>query len=52
MNRADRSTRVGFSLYMDSCLSGPLLPCKRGEIPDVDAPLDAGTEINLHVHRH
>ena len=22
---------------------------KRGEIPDVDAPLDAGTEVNLHV---
>jgi len=22
---------------------------KRGEIPDVDAPLDAGTEVNLHI---
>ena len=22
---------------------------KRGEIPDVDAPLDAGTEVNLHM---
>ncbi|PLW69493.1 transcription-repair coupling factor [Pseudohalioglobus lutimaris] len=39
---------VGFSLYMDM-LERAVAALKRGEIPDVDAPLDAGTEVNLHV---
>ncbi|MEZ5502606.1 MAG: transcription-repair coupling factor [Halioglobus sp.] len=39
---------VGFSLYMDM-LQRAVESLKRGEIPDVDAPLDQGTEVNLHV---
>ncbi|TDG14012.1 transcription-repair coupling factor [Seongchinamella unica] len=39
---------VGFSLYMDM-LERAVAALKRGEIPDVDAPLDAGTEVNLHM---
>ncbi|RLQ23104.1 transcription-repair coupling factor [Seongchinamella sediminis] len=39
---------VGFSLYMDM-LERAVAALKRGEIPDVDAPLDAGTEVNLHI---
>jgi transcription-repair coupling factor (superfamily II helicase) len=39
---------VGFSLYMDM-LERAVNALKRGEIPDVDAPLDAGTEVNLHM---
>ncbi|MEM1111091.1 MAG: transcription-repair coupling factor [Pseudomonadota bacterium] len=39
---------VGFSLYMDM-LQRAVDSLKRGEIPDIDAPLDQGTEINLHV---
>jgi len=39
---------VGFSLYME-LLQSAVEALKRGEIPDVDAPLDPGTEVNLHV---
>ena len=39
---------VGFSLYMEM-LERAVAALKRGEIPDVDAPLDAGTEVNLHM---
>jgi transcription-repair coupling factor (superfamily II helicase) len=39
---------VGFSLYMDM-LQRAVEALRRGEIPDVDAPLEQGTEINLHV---
>ena len=39
---------VGFSLYMDM-LERAVAALKRGEIPDIDAPLDAGTEVNLHM---
>ncbi len=39
---------VGFSLYMEM-LERAVAALKRGEIPDVDAPLDAGTEVNLHL---
>jgi transcription-repair coupling factor (superfamily II helicase) len=39
---------VGFSLYMDM-LHRAVDSLKRGEIPDVDAPLDQGTEVNLHL---
>jgi transcription-repair coupling factor (superfamily II helicase) len=39
---------VGFSLYMDM-LRRAVKSLQRGEIPDVDAPLEQGTEINLHL---
>jgi len=39
---------VGFSLYMD-LLQSAVDALRRGEIPDVDAPLDQGTEVNLHI---
>ncbi len=39
---------VGFSLYME-LLQRAIEALKRGEIPDVDAPLEQGTEINLHL---
>ena len=39
---------VGFSLYMEM-LEQAVAALRRGEIPDVDAPLDAGTEVNLHT---
>ncbi|MBN7798389.1 transcription-repair coupling factor [Parahaliea mediterranea] len=39
---------VGFSLYMQM-LEQAVAALRRGEIPNVDAPLDAGTEVNLHT---
>lgn len=39
---------VGFGMYMD-LLNRAVDALKRGEIPDVDAPLEQGTEVNLHV---
>ena len=39
---------VGFTLYMDM-LHRAVDALKRGDIPDVDAPLDQGTEVNLHL---
>jgi transcription-repair coupling factor (superfamily II helicase) len=39
---------VGFALYM-TMLHQAVDALKRGEIPDVDAPLDHGTEVNLHL---
>jgi len=39
---------VGFGLYMDM-LQRAVAALKRGEIPDIDAPLDAGSEIKLHM---
>jgi transcription-repair coupling factor (superfamily II helicase) len=38
---------VGFSMYMEM-LQRAVDALRRGEIPDVDAPLDQGTEVNLH----
>jgi transcription-repair coupling factor (superfamily II helicase) len=38
---------VGFSLYMEM-LQGAVESLRRGEIPDADAPLEQGTEVNLH----
>jgi transcription-repair coupling factor (superfamily II helicase) len=38
---------VGFSLYLDM-LQSAVRSLKRGEIPDIDAPIDRGTEIKLH----
>ncbi len=39
---------VGFSMYMDM-LQRAVASLRRGEIPNVDAPLDQGTEVNLHA---
>ena len=39
---------VGFNLYLDM-LHNAVAALRRGEIPNVDAPLDSGTEIKLHV---
>ena len=39
---------VGFTLYMDM-LNRAVDALKRGEIPNVDAPLEQGTEVNLHL---
>jgi transcription-repair coupling factor (superfamily II helicase) len=39
---------VGFTLYLDM-LHSAVAALRRGEIPDVDAPLDSGTEVKLHV---
>jgi transcription-repair coupling factor (superfamily II helicase) len=39
---------VGFGLYMDM-LQRAVAALKRGDIPDVDAPLDQGSEIKLHM---
>ncbi|MFK7975823.1 MAG: transcription-repair coupling factor [Halioglobus sp.] len=39
---------VGFSMYMDM-LQRAVDALRRGDIPDVDAPLDQGTEVNLHA---
>ncbi|MFT4518531.1 MAG: transcription-repair coupling factor (superfamily II helicase) [Halioglobus sp.] len=39
---------VGFSMYMDM-LERAVAALRRGDIPDVDAPLDQGTEVNLHT---
>ncbi|KGE03370.1 transcription-repair coupling factor [Pseudohaliea rubra] len=39
---------VGFGMYLEM-LQRAVAALRRGEIPDLDAPLSAGTEINLHV---
>ncbi|MCB1703327.1 MAG: transcription-repair coupling factor [Halioglobus sp.] len=39
---------VGFSMYMDM-LQRAVDSLRRGEIPNVDAPLDQGTEVNLRA---
>lgn len=39
---------VGFTLYLDM-LHKAVAALRRGEIPDIDAPLDKGTEVKLHV---
>lgn len=39
---------VGFGLYLDM-LNSAVRALKRGEIPDIDSPLDAGTEVKLHT---
>ena len=40
--------QVGFSLYLDM-LNSAVAALRRGEIPDIDQPLDSGTEVKLHV---
>jgi transcription-repair coupling factor (superfamily II helicase) len=39
--------QVGFGLYLEM-LNRAVEALRKGEIPDADAPLDAGTEIKLH----
>ncbi|MEH6582863.1 MAG: transcription-repair coupling factor [Halioglobus sp.] len=39
---------VGFALYMDM-LERAVAALKRGDIPDIDAPFDQSTEVNLHL---
>lgn len=39
---------VGYGMYMD-LLQRAVDSLRRGEIPDVDAPLEQGTEVNLHI---
>ncbi|MEH6589710.1 MAG: transcription-repair coupling factor [Halioglobus sp.] len=39
---------VGFALYMEM-LERAVAALKRGEIPDIDAPFDPSTEVNLHL---
>jgi transcription-repair coupling factor (superfamily II helicase) len=39
---------VGFGLYLEM-LHSAVSALRRGEIPDLDAPLDSGTEVKLHV---
>ena len=39
---------VGFALYMDM-LERAVAALRRGDIPDIDAPFDQGTEVNLHL---
>ncbi len=41
-------TQVGFSLYLNM-LESAVSALRRGEIPDIDQPLDTGTEVKLHV---
>lgn len=40
--------QVGFSLYLNM-LENAVAALRRGEIPDIDQPLDTGTEVKLHV---
>ena len=40
--------QVGFSLYLEM-LDSAVAALQRGEIPDLDQPLDSGTDIKLHV---
>lgn len=39
---------VGFGLYLEM-LHSAVNALRRGEIPDLDAPLDSATEVRLHV---
>jgi len=39
---------VGFGLYLEM-LHSAVNALRRGEIPDLDAPLESGTEVKLHV---
>ena len=40
--------QVGFSLYL-TMLESAVAALRRGDIPDIDQPLDTGTEVKLHV---
>jgi transcription-repair coupling factor (superfamily II helicase) len=40
--------QVGFSMYLEM-LNRAVESLRKGEIPDVDAPPDTGTEVKLHV---
>ncbi len=39
---------VGFGLYLEM-LESAVTALKRGDLPNVDAPLDQGTEVNLNI---
>ena len=39
---------VGFALYMDM-LERAVAALRRGDIPNIDAPFEQGTEVNLHL---
>ena len=40
--------QVGFTLYLNM-LESAVAALRRGDIPDIDQPLDTGTEVKLHV---
>ena len=40
--------QVGFSLYL-GMLESAVAALRRGDLPDIDQPLDTGTEVKLHV---
>ncbi|CAI8390593.1 MAG: Transcription-repair-coupling factor [Halieaceae bacterium] len=40
--------QVGFSLYLEM-LNRAVESLRKGEIPDIDAPLDTGTDIKMHL---
>lgn len=40
--------QVGFSMYLEM-LNRAVESLRKGEIPDVDAPLETGTEVKFHV---
>ena len=40
--------QVGFSLYLEM-LNRAVESLRKGEIPDIDAPLETGTEIKMHL---
>lgn len=40
--------QVGFSMYLEM-LNRAVESLRKGEIPDVDAPLETGTEVKLHA---
>jgi len=46
--QSGQSQSVGFGMYMEM-LQRAVEALKRGEIPDIDAPLEHGTEVNLHT---
>ncbi|GIR82627.1 MAG: hypothetical protein CM15mP84_03750 [Cellvibrionales bacterium] len=47
-NNPDKSTRWGSRFYL-SMLESAVAALRRGDIPDIDQPLDTGTEVKLHV---
>ena len=40
--------QVGFSMYLEM-LNRAVELLRKGEIPDIDAPLETGTEVSMHV---
>ena len=48
MNRAARSKEIGYNLYME-LLERAVAAMKSGKEPDLDRPMDAGPEVELHL---